>query len=295
MDLSKISTEQRNTRTKSIDKISTLAMVKLINSEDKKVAEAVETQSKPISKIIDKGIDVINNGGRIVYIGAGTSGRLGILDASEILPTYGEAGLFIGLIAGGKKAIETPVENAEDNTEFAIQDLKEIKFSKKDMLIGVAASGRTPYVISALEHAKKLGAITASISTSKGAKISNIADIPVEAVVGPEVITGSTRMKSGTAQKLILNIISSGIMVKYNKVYSNLMVDIKATNLKLVERATQMIMTITDCSYDEASDLFKKSKNNVKIACVMYVKKLNRKDAVALLNKNNNNLRKVID
>ena len=295
MDLSKVTTEGRNQNTKDIDIISTSDMVELINNEDNTVISAVRSQTKQIADVIDNGLKTINNNGRIIYIGAGTSGRLGILDASEILPTYGEGDLFIGLIAGGKKAIQTPVENAEDNKDFAIADLKSININENDLVIGIAASGRTPYVISALEYAKSLGCKTASISTSKDTEVSKVAGIAIEAVVGPEVITGSTRMKSGTAQKLILNTISSGIMIKYNKVYSNLMVDIKATNLKLVERARRMIMSITKCDFDKASEIFEESNHNVKISCVMIKKSCDKDTAISLLEKANGNLREVIN
>lgn len=292
--LDKISTEQRNKSTLNIDTVSTLEMVKMINDQDKLVANAVLLNAEAISKIIDKGSSTISNGGRIIYMGAGTSGRLGILDASEIFPTFGEADLFIGLIAGGKKAIQTPVENAEDNEEFAIEDLKSIKFNKKDLLIGIAASGRTPYVISGLNYANGLGAVTGSISTSKDTKISKIASISIEAVVGAETITGSTRMKSGTAQKLILNTISTGIMIKLNKVYSNLMVDIKPTNLKLIERSIKMIMSITNADKETSKKAFEDSGNNVKIASVMIMLSLTKEQAQEQLLKNKGNLRQTI-
>ena len=295
VDISKITTETRNKNTINIDTVSTVQMVEMINKEDKKVAAAVAKNSKEIAKAIDLGAKAIQNGGRVIYFGAGTSGRLGILDASEILPTYGEAGLFIGLIAGGKKAIETPVENAEDNKDFMIQDLKGIKATKKDLFVGIAASGRTPYVVAGLEYAKKIGAKSVSIATSKNAPISKLSSVKIEAVVGAETITGSTRMKSGTAQKLILNTLSTGIMVKLNKTYSNLMVDIKATNLKLIERATKMIQKLTDLPYDKAKDLFlNKSGKNVKVAVVMHHKGLTKTKAIALLKTKNQSLRKAL-
>ena len=292
IDISKITTETRNNNTVNIDTVSTVEMVEMINNEDKKVAIAVEQCKNEIAKAIELGTEAIQNGGRVIYFGAGTSGRLGILDASEILPTYGEENLFIGLIAGGEKAIRTPIENAEDNKEFAIKDLEQINASKNDLFVGIAASGRTPYVISGLEFAKKIQAKSVSISTSKNAEISNIADVSIEAVVGAETVTGSTRMKSGTAQKLILNTISTGIMIKMNKTYSNFMVDIKATNLKLVERATKMVQKLTDLDYDSAKKLFLDDSNkNVKVAIVMHHKQVAKEAAEEILAKNNGSLR----
>ena len=292
VDISKITTETRNNNTVNIDTVSTVEMVEMINNEDKKVAIAVEQCKNEIAKAIGLGTEAIQNGGRVIYFGAGTSGRLGILDASEILPTYGEENLFIGLIAGGEKAIRTPIENAEDNKEFAIKDLEQINASKNDLFVGIAASGRTPYVISGLEFAKKIQAKSVSISTSKNAEISNIADVSIEAVVGAETVTGSTRMKSGTAQKLILNTISTGIMIKMNKTYSNFMVDIKATNLKLVERATKMVQKLTDLDYDSAKKLFLDDSNkNVKVAIVMHHKQVAKEAAEEILAKNNGSLR----
>ena len=295
VDISKITTETRNNNTVNIDTVSTIEMVEMINNEDKKVAIAVEQCKNEIAMAIELGFEAIQNGGRVIYFGAGTSGRLGILDASEILPTFGEENLFVGLIAGGEKAIRTPVENAEDNKEFAIKDLEQINASKKDLFVGIAASGRTPYVISGLEFAKKIQAKSVSISTSKNADISNIADVSIEAVVGAETVTGSTRMKSGTAQKLILNTISTGIMIKMNKTYSNFMVDIKATNLKLIERATKMVQKLTDLDYDDAKKLFlEDSGKNVKVAAVMHHKQATKENAEKILANNNGSLRSAL-
>lgn len=295
VDISKITTETRNNNTVNIDTVSTIEMVEMINNEDKKVAIAVEQCKNEIAMAIELGFEAIQNGGRVIYFGAGTSGRLGILDASEILPTFGEENLFVGLIAGGEKAIRTPVENAEDNKEFVIKDLEKINASKKDLFVGIAASGRTPYVISGLEFAKKIQAKSVSISTSKNADISNIADVSIEAVVGAETVTGSTRMKSGTAQKLILNTISTGIMVKMNKTYSNFMVDIKATNLKLIERATKMVQKLTDLDYDDAKKLFlEDSGKNVKVAVVMHHKQATKENAEKILANNNGSLRSAL-
>lgn len=294
LKIDKISTEQRNPETLKIDKVNTKKMLEMINNQDKQVALAVEKVIPQIAKAVDAAYEVIKNGGRVIYFGAGTSGRLGILDASEILPTYGEANWFIGLIAGGSKAIVSPVENAEDNREFIIEDFKSIKATKKDLFVGIAASGRTPYVLAGLEHANKIGATTVSISTSKDTAVSKVAKIAIEAVTGPETITGSTRMKSGTAQKMILNMISTGVAVKMGKTFSNFMVDMKATNEKLYVRAINMIRNIIDISPEDAEKLFIKSGKNVKVAIVMHSKNLSKINAQALLKKHDGLLVKVL-
>lgn len=289
-----ISTEQRNKDTVKIDKVSTLKMVQMINEQDKQVALAVETQLKQIAKAVDICAEAISKGGRVIYFGAGTSGRLGVLDASEILPTYGESNWFIGIIAGGDSALRTPAEGAEDSREAIIEDLKKIKASKKDVLVGIAASGRTPYVLAGLEYGNKLGAKTISISTSYDAAISKEATIAIEAVTGPETITGSTRMKSGTAQKMILNMLSTGVAVKMGKTYSNYMVDMKPSNEKLVSRAINMIINVTGASKEEAENAFNKSGKNVKTAAVMIKLGLNKTEALAKLKEASGRLSNII-
>ncbi len=275
----------------NIDKASSFEIAKIINNSDKGIALAIESKLEEISKVIDITYETIKNNGRIVYIGAGTSGRLGVLDASEMPPTYGvENNLFIGIIAGGDYALRNPVENAEDCEKSAINDLKEIKFCDKDLLIGIAASGRTPYVVAAIEYAKSINAKTASISTTKDSKIGEIVDYPIEVVVGPEVITGSTRMKSGTAQKLILNTISTGAMVKLGKVYENLMVDVKPTNEKLRERATLIVKTITNVDYKTAKEMLIKANYSAKLAIVMIQKDIELEQAKKLLKQANEKL-----
>lgn len=278
-----ISTEQRNKDTIKIDKVSTIKMVQMINEQDKQVALAVETQLKQIAKAIDLCAKAIASGGRVIYFGAGTSGRLGVLDASEILPTYGEANWFVGIIAGGDKALRTPIENAEDNKEFILNDLKELKVTKKDVLVGLAASGRTPYVVAGLQYGQKSGISTISITTSAKAEVSKYANVAIEAVTGPETITGSTRMKSGSAQKMILNMISTGVAVKMGKTYSNYMVDMKPTNEKLVSRAINMIINVTAIPFEEAEKVFYKSGQNVKTAIVMTKLGLSKTEAQARL------------
>ena len=270
IDLRTIGTEQRNPRTNNIDKLTTLEMVKLINREDQAVIEAVESQTQEIATAIDAITEVIREGGRLVYIGAGTSGRLGVLDASEVLPTFGvgeEA--VIGLIAGGDIALRNPVEAAEDDKNLVIEDLKRINFTSKDILCAIAASGRTPYCISGLEYANEIGAQTISLACVSNSEIGAVANIKIEVNVGQEVVTGSTRMKSGSATKMVLNMLSTGAMIKLGKVYENLMVDVKTSNLKLIERAKTIIIQATGCSYERAEELLELSKGHVKTAIVM--------------------------
>lgn len=246
INLNGLVTENRNINTMDIDKISTVEMLEKINNEDKNVPLAVKKEIPQIAELIEKAVERMRKGGRIIYIGAGTSGRLGVLDASECPPTYGvEPELVQGVIAGGEEAMFKAKEGAEDSEELAVLDLKERNLNKKDIVIGIAASGRTPYVIGALKFAKENGALTASISCNKNSPIAKEADIEIAPVVGAEVVTGSTRMKSGTAQKLVLNMISTGVMIKLGKVYENLMVDVKATNAKLVERSKKIVMEAT--------------------------------------------------
>lgn len=270
IDLSKIGTEQQNQNTKNIDQLNTLDMVRLINQEDQAVIDAVNEASEDIAKAVDATYETISNGGRLVYIGAGTSGRIGVLDASEWLPTFGVGEeSVIGIIAGGDHALRHPIESAEDNEEDVIDDLKAINFNENDILCALASSGRTPYCIGGLKYANDLGAKTISLACVSDSEMAKYAQIPIEAVVGQEVVTGSTRMKSGSAQKMVLNIISTSVMIKSGKVYGNLMVDVKPTNKKLVERAKGIIMKASDCDYDRASELLELSGGQVKPAIVM--------------------------
>lgn len=236
-------TESRNPRSANIDKCSTEEIVYIINAEDKTVAEAVEKESAQIAKLIDAGVTALENGGRLIYIGAGTSGRLGVLDAAECRPTYGvDDNTVVGLIAGGRGAMFSAVEGAEDSLTLAEEELRAIDFTSRDVLVGLAASGRTPYVIGGLRYAKSIGAVTGSVACTAGAEISAVADIPIEVLTGPEVVTGSTRMKAGTAQKMVLNMLSTGVMIRLGKVMGNLMVDVQATNDKLKARAIRIVM-----------------------------------------------------
>lgn len=296
MNIKDLTTEKRNSATMHIDNMSTLDMVKTINKEDQKVAEAVGTQEEQIAKAIDMASKKYHDGGRLIYIGAGTSGRLGILDAVELVPTYGiSPDRAIGLIAGGKTAMYLAVEGAEDSESLAAEDLGKLNLTSKDVVLGLAASGRTPYVIGGLDYAQKIGAGTISIACVNNSLIGKHAEIAIEAVVGPEVITGSTRMKAGTAQKMILNTISTGVMIKQGKVYQNVMIDVLPTNKKLVNRAIRIITSVTNVSIEQAKDVLLKADKNVGLAIVMAKTGLNSDDASKLLEKNNNNVSRVLN
>lgn len=267
MDLSTLTTEQRNPATESIDRLDTPAMLKLINDEDKKAALAVESILPSIAEAVDLITSKISDGGRLFYIGAGTSGRLGVLDASECPPTFGVSPHLVqGIIAGGVRALVNSLEGAEDNRERAISDLNERNFSSADVLVGIAASGRTPYVLSGLEHARSIGASTIAISCVERSIAGKLADIALTPITGPEVITGSTRMKAGTATKLVLNMLTTATMIKLGKVYGNLMVDVHATNDKLRDRARRIIMTATGCTSEQALDALERADGHAKKA-----------------------------
>lgn len=270
VDLQNITTEQINQQTTSIDRISVIDQLKLMNSEDDKVAKEVRKAIPEIAVVIEKAIKVFQSGGHLIYLGAGTSGRLGILDAVECVPTFGVSpDMVTGLIAGGEQAIMEAVEGAEDSEVLGKEDLQNINIKKNDMVIGLSASGRTPYVAGGLNYANSIGAETVAISCNLNAKLSSIAKNKIEVDCGPEVITGSTRLKAGTAEKMILNMISTLSMVGIGKVYGNLMVDLKPTNEKLVERSKRIIMEVTDVSYKEAEKYYELSGSNVKIAIIM--------------------------
>ena len=295
LNIKKMSTETRNAKTMNLDIMSTLDIVKVMNEEDKLVPLAVEKELTNISKIVDQCVDSLSNNGRIFYLGAGTSGRLGVLDASECPPTFGvEPTLFNGLIAGGSEAFLRAIEGAEDSLDLATSDLKERNLTSKDTVIGIAASGRTPYVIGGLSYAKTIGAHTASISCNKDSKISKYADVSVEVICGPEVVTGSTRLKAGTAQKMILNMISTASMVKMGKVYHNLMVDVVQTNEKLHVRAVHIIMEATGVSEEEASIKLLEADNSAKVAIVMILTSSNKQEAIEKLNKAKGHVREAI-
>ncbi|WP_342268545.1 N-acetylmuramic acid 6-phosphate etherase [Spiroplasma endosymbiont of Aspidapion aeneum] len=245
MKIKNIDTEERNINTIDIDKCSSIEIIKLINNEDKKIAYVIEENLEVIAKGIDLIFDRIKNNGRVFYIGAGTSGRIGILDASEILPTYNDANTFYGIIAGGDRAIKNPIEGAEDSENSFAEDISSYNLCANDVIIGIGASGMTPYVVSALKYAKKNNLLSIGLCMSNSNIFNSICDLNIKIITGPEAITGSTRMKAGTATKMICNMISTAIMIKKGKVYSNLMVDLKASNEKLRKRCVDIFMTIS--------------------------------------------------
>lgn len=291
MDLSRLTTERRNPASAHIDSCTTLEMVTIMQQEDSKIASAIEKILPEIARAIDATSQRLENGGRLFYLGAGTSGRLGILDASECPPTYGtDPELVQGLIAGGIPAIFRAQEGAEDNPGLAVHDLKEHGFSAKDVLVGIAASGRTPYVIGGLKYARELGALTIALACSEHAEIAALADIALTPVTGPEVVTGSTRMKAGTAQKLVLNMLSTGTMIKLGKVYGNLMVDVKASNKKLEERAIRIVMEGSGCERTEAEKALKGADGHAKLAILMVVAGVSASEGKALLERTSGHL-----
>ena len=288
VNLEGIATEKRNTSTLLIDELSTIDMLTLINNEDKTVPLAIEKILPDIAMAVDLITKQLQSGGRLFYIGAGTSGRLGVLDAAECPPTYGVSpDLVQGIIAGGAPALLKAQEGAEDSLELCKKDLKEKDFSKNDILVGIAASGRTPYVIGGLEYAKSIGAPTISIACSPNSEIAKLADIPLTVVTGPEVITGSTRMKAGTAQKLVLNMLSTGTMIKLGKVYSNLMVDLMATNKKLEERSIRIVMEATGENREISQKALAACKGKAKTAIFMLLSGLTPEEATTALDNSN--------
>ena len=270
MNLNNLLTETRNPKSANIDELSTLDMLKVINDEDKSVAFAVEKTLPEIAKAVDVVAEKLAAGGRLFYIGAGTSGRLGVLDAAECPPTFGvDCDMVEGVIAGGTDAIFKAVEGAEDSLTLAEIDLKKRNFSNKDVLVGIAASGRTPYVLGGLKYARSIGATTIALACVKNPKIAEFADISLNPLTGAEVITGSTRMKAGTAQKMTLNMITSGAMIKLGKVYGNLMVDVKASNEKLIERAINIVMTAANATREDSEKALKEANYSAKLAIFM--------------------------
>ncbi len=269
-EIHQLSTEKRNPNTLNLDRMSIIEALRTINEEDKKVAHTIEKALPEISQAVQIVTQRFKEGGRLIYMGAGTSGRLGILDASECPPTFGVSqDKVIGLIAGGQKAISQPIEGAEDSFSDGANDLKQIKLSKKDVLVGLAASGRTPYVVGGIEYANKIGVATIAIACNKASKIGRLADVAIEADSGPEVLTGSTRLKAGTAQKMILNMISTVTMVQVGKVYQNLMVDVLQSNDKLKTRAQNIVIAATGVEEDLAQQALQASQGSVKVAILM--------------------------
>jgi len=289
--LSTLITEQRNPNSMNVDSLSALEIVQLMNEEDKQVPLAIEKCLPQIAQAVECVVAAFQQDGRLVYIGAGTSGRLGVLDASECPPTFGVSPEMVkGIIAGGERALRHPIEGAEDSKAQAVVDLQTIHFSSKDVLVGIAASGRTPYVIGALEYAKSLGSVTVSIASNPNSAMANIVDIAIDTVVGPEVLTGSSRLKSGTAQKLVLNMLTTASLILMGKCYQNLMVDVQASNEKLKARAIRIVMQATDCDKALAEETLKQADQNAKLAIMMILSGLDRAQAEALLEKHQGKL-----
>lgn len=288
-------TEKSNPDTKDIDLMSALQIVTTINHEDLKVAPAIQKVLPQIADAVETIAQAFINGGRLAYFGAGTSGRIGVLDASECWPTFGvEHGMVCGYIAGGDEALRLSVENAEDSAEMALQDLKDFAPTSKDVIVGISANGSPRYVMTIMEQAQKIGCKTIAITSNPDALIKKFADIFINPIVGEEVITGSSRMKSGTAQKMILNMLSTGAMIRIGKTYQNYMIDLRVLNEKLQQRAVRFVSEITGTSEKDAVNYLRQSNNNVKIACVMAAKKCNFEQAEQLLKQADGILRKVI-
>ena len=286
IDLTRLSTEMRNPQTMDLDQMTPLQIATAMNREDAKAVASVTEVLPQIAKAIERAAEALRCGGRIVYMGAGTSGRLGVLDAVECPPTFGVSpDLVIGLIAGGERAFVKAVEGAEDSHTMGTDDLKDIGLSKNDIVIGLAASGRTPYVVYALRYARAVGCRTVAIACNRESEIGAEAELAIEPVPGPEVLTGSTRLKAGTVQKLILNMISTGSMVGAGKAYQNLMVDVQQTNEKLVVRAQNIVMQATECTHAEAKEALAQAGGYVKVAVVMVLLGCNADDARAQLAK----------
>ena len=295
IDLTKLTTEKRNPDTMNLDQMSTLEFVETMNKEDSKVIEAVNKVLPEVANVIEWTTEALKSGGRIIYMGAGTSGRLGVLDAVECPPTFGVSpDVVIGLIAGGEKAFVRAVEGAEDSKTLGTEDLKNLGLNEKDVVIGIAASGRTPYVIHALRYARSIGVKTAIIACNKDSEMSKEADIAIEPVTGPEVLTGSTRLKAGTAQKLILNMISTGSMVGAGKVYENLMVDVMQSNEKLKTRAENIVMAATDCEREIARKTIDEAEGSVKLAITSILLKTSVEEAEKKLEKAKGHIRKTL-
>lgn len=293
--LDQLETEQVNQNSLHIDEMSTIDMITTINKEDQTVALAVEKQLPQIAKVVDCVYQQMQQGGRLIYIGAGTSGRLGVLDASECPPTFGvDESLVQGIIAGGNTALTKALESVEDSVDAAKQALQEIGLRDTDVVVGLASSGKTPYVIGGIEYAKKIGCKSASICCVSNALISSLVDFPIEIVTGPEVVTGSTRLKAGTGQKMVLNMISTAVMIKYGKVYGNLMVDVQPTNEKLKQRAVGIVSKSIPCDEKQAKELLEETKYSVKEAIIMGLTGLSKQEAKNILKENHQHISNTI-
>ena len=295
-DFSELLTEQRNAASAGLDAMPTLEMLRVFHREDLGVAEAVGLELGQIAKAVDAAAAALEKGGRLFYMGAGTSGRLGVLDASECPPTFNvPPELVTAIIAGGDVALRRSVEGAEDDPDAGACDLLAHGFGRQDVLAGIAASGRTPYVLGAVRKAKEIGALTIGISCVPGSALANEAGIAITPATGPEVITGSTRLKAGTATKLVLNLLSSGVMVRLGHVYSNLMINVQPSNAKLLDRARRIIAAIADCSEEEAAELLEASGGRVRTAAVMGKLGVGREEAERRLELAKGRLRQALE
>ncbi|MBN3525016.1 N-acetylmuramic acid 6-phosphate etherase [Paenibacillus apiarius] len=293
--LEHLTTEARNERTMNLDELSIEEFLQIMNEEDAKVAHAVREQIPQIAQAVAKIAESLRQNGRLIYTGAGTSGRIGLLDAVECPPTFGTLPeQVVGLIAGGEKAFIKAVEGAEDSRELGVEDLKNIQLTEKDTLVGIAASGRTPYVIAGLEYANQIGANTVAIACNKNSEVGRAAQIAIEIMNGPEVLTGSTRLKSGTSQKLVCNMLSTAAMIQVGKVYGNLMVDVQLTNEKLVERAKRIVMEATSCDYATAEKYLELADNKPKAAIVMILTGLTYEETLQKLEQSQGFVRQAI-
>ncbi|MCU4787874.1 N-acetylmuramic acid 6-phosphate etherase [Bacillus cereus] len=293
--LENLTTEARNDKTMKLDEMSIIEFLTVMNEEDAKVADRVKLEIPQIATAVKAIVEAKRKGGRLIYLGAGTSGRIGLLDAVECPPTFGtDPEEIVGLIAGGEKAFIKAVEGAEDSKELGIQDLKDIHLKNIDVVVGIAASGRTPYVIGGLEYANSIGAQTVAVSCNKGSAIGKEAKITIEVNNGPEVLTGSTRLKAGTSQKLICNMLSTASMVGLGKVYGNLMVDVQLTNEKLIERAKRIVMEATSCDYETAESYLTKADNKPKIAIVMILAGFSKEEAIQRLEETQGFIRQAV-
>jgi N-acetylmuramic acid 6-phosphate etherase len=293
--LERLGTERRNNQTEELDTMSIQDILRIMNEEDKKVPEAIQKELENVERAVSLVVESFKSGGRLLYVGAGTSGRLGVLDAVECPPTFGtDPSLVKGVMAGGESAFIKAVEAAEDREDLGAEDMKLLNITSNDTVIGIAASGRTPYVIGALRYARERGASTCAISCNKETAISALAEVAIEVNTGPEVLTGSTRLKAGTAQKLLLNMISTVSMIQIGKVYKNLMVDVQPTNEKLVERSKRIIMEATGISYEEASTYYDQSKQNIKVAILMVLTNCTAEEAQKKLQTSNGFVRQAL-
>ncbi|WP_313127846.1 N-acetylmuramic acid 6-phosphate etherase [Anaerocolumna sp.] len=294
VNIDNIKTESRNPKTLNLDTMSTMELLRIMNEEDQNVIDTIKEAFPQIEESIRLTTEALRKNGRLIYIGAGTSGRLGILDAVECMPTFSTTDEVIGLIAGGERAFVKAVEGAEDSEDLAAADLDNISAGEKDVIVAIAASGRTPYAIGALKHARKLKAKCIGISCNKASELSEYADVAIEVDAGPEILTGSTRLKAGTCQKIILNMISTATMVGIGKVYGNLMVDMKPTNLKLVERAKRIVIQSTGCDMETAAEALEAADFSIKEAIIMILTGVTKEEAEKRINENQGFIRKCI-